>query len=252
MAPGGGGVVIVSSTANRPNKEYPGFRFTTSFVFLACSVSACGGLMFGYNIGVSGGVTAMSSASFLDMYNKEEQGIASSNDQYCKFDSHKLTFFTSSYLYLTALINADAFHFSMIIYVGRILLGGIIFQLVITIGNIFDANLINYSSNKIEVVDAVPAAIVGLVGSMCHIPDTPNSMIERGVSDENDKKNLQSRPRGGRDLCEPRGAYASEANKLQYQVVDDLLPTPHRDQFHHVLHSDSPPNSRLLKSSRSP
>ncbi|KAK9092396.1 hypothetical protein Syun_027307 [Stephania yunnanensis] len=248
---GGGGVVIVSSTANRPNKEYPGCRFTTSFVFFACSVAACGGLMFGYDIGVSGGVTAMS-ASFLDMYNKKEQGIASSNDQYCKFDSHKLTFFTSSDLYLAALINADAFHFSMIIYVGRILLGGIIFKLVITSGNIFGANLINYSSNKIEVVDAVPAAIVCLVGSMCHIPDTPNSMIERGVSEEYEKKNLQS----GRDLdihqeyyqdlCEPRGAYASEANKLQYQVVDDLLPTPHRDQFHHVLHSDSLPNSRRL------
>ncbi|KAK9152504.1 hypothetical protein Syun_010813 [Stephania yunnanensis] len=271
MSSGGG--VIVSSTAC---KEYPG-RFTC-FVFFACLVAACGGLMFGYDIGISGGVTSMSpflEAFFPDVYRKE-QGIVSSN-HYCKFDSHELTFFTSS-LYLAALLsqfpasftaskcgrklsivvagivflfgaalNAAAFHVSML-YLGRILLGvgvgfalqavplyisematskfrgslNTMFQLMITIG-IFAANLINYGSNKIKGgwgwrlslgLAAVPAAIV-LVGSMC-LPDTPNSMIERGVSEEDVKRNLQ-RLRGTanihqeyHDLCEAC-ANASEA-----------------------------------------
>lgn len=64
------------------------------------------------------------------------------------------------------------------------------FQLAITIG-ILVANLINYGTNKIKAgwgwrvslgLAAVPAIMMTL-GSLC-LPDTPNSLIERGNSDE--------------------------------------------------------------------
>ncbi|KAK9133873.1 hypothetical protein Scep_013401 [Stephania cephalantha] len=74
--------MAVSSTAC---KEYPvlaGFRGSSSS--RACLVAACEGLMFGYDIGISGGVTSMPSfleAFFPDVYRKE-QGIVSSNQYY--------------------------------------------------------------------------------------------------------------------------------------------------------------------------
>ncbi|KAK9097193.1 hypothetical protein Sjap_022690 [Stephania japonica] len=253
----GGGVVDSSSTM----KVYPGRM--TAFIIFATLVAACGGLMMGYDIGVSGGVTAMSSflePFFPDVYRKE-QGVVSSN-QYCKFDSHKLTFFTSS-LYLAALVvqwpasystskhgrkfsiivgaiifllgaalNAAAIHVAML-YIGRLLLGlgvgfviqavplylsemapsksrgflNTMFQFMITIG-ILTANLVNFGTNKIKGgwgwrlslgLAAVPAAIV-LLGSIS-LPDSPNSMIKRGVSEEEVKKNLR-RLRGTDDIHE--------------------------------------------------
>ncbi|KAK9133875.1 hypothetical protein Scep_013403 [Stephania cephalantha] len=249
-----GGAAVVSSSSSSS---------MTALVIFASLVAACGGLMLGYDIGISGGVTAMSSflqPFFPDVYRKE-QGIVSSN-QYCKFDSHKLTFFTSS-LYLAALLvqwpasystskhgrklsiiigavifllgaafNAAAIHVAML-YIGRLLLGlgvgfviqaaplylsemapsksrgslNTIFQLMITIG-ILLANLVNYATNKIQGgwgwrlslgLAALPAAIV-LLGSIS-LPDTPNSMIQRGASEEDVKKNLQ-RIRGTDDVHE--------------------------------------------------
>ncbi|RZR97422.1 hypothetical protein BHM03_00026611 [Ensete ventricosum] len=66
----------------------------------------------------------------------------------------------------------------------------IAFQLMITIGN-FIANLVNYSTNKIEGgwgwrlglgLAAVPSIII-TVGSL-FLPDTPNSLIERGHNEQ--------------------------------------------------------------------
>ncbi|KAJ4773289.1 Sugar transport protein 1 [Rhynchospora pubera] len=85
--------------------QYPG-RITSS-VIIACCVASSGGLIFGYDIGISGGVTSMD--SFLSKFfpsvdQLEEQGTSSS--QYCKFDSQLLTLFTSS-LYLAALVSSS-------------------------------------------------------------------------------------------------------------------------------------------------
>ncbi|XP_043693488.1 sugar transport protein MST7-like isoform X1 [Telopea speciosissima] len=96
-----GGVGFNSST-NNVGKNYPGK--ITCYVIWACFTAAWGGLIFGYDIGISGGVTSM--ASFLEkffpsVYRKET--INSSTNQYCKFDSMILTLFTSS-LYLAALV----------------------------------------------------------------------------------------------------------------------------------------------------
>ncbi|KAB5573618.1 hypothetical protein DKX38_000814 [Salix brachista] len=86
-------------------KEYPG-KFTGR-VFLTCIFAATGGLIFGYDLGISGGVTSMDvflKDFFPDVYRKESS-VKPSDDQYCKFDSQILTLFTSS-LYLAALVSS--------------------------------------------------------------------------------------------------------------------------------------------------
>lgn len=225
-------------------KQYPGRM--TPFVLMTCIVAATGGLIFGYDIGISGGVTSMDSfllKFFPDVYRKEKAD--KSTNAYCKFDSVSLTLFTSS-LYLAALvasffasvvtrkfgrkwsmfgggitflvgaaINGAAENVAMLI-IGRILLGigvgfanqsvpvylsemaparsrgmlNIGFQLMITVG-ILAANLINYGTAKIKggwgwrvslALAAVPAGII-TIGSL-FLPDTPNSLIERGFEDK--------------------------------------------------------------------
>nr|XP_016492936.1 PREDICTED: sugar transport protein 12-like [Nicotiana tabacum] len=125
----------------------------TWYVKWTCIMAAMGGLIFGYDIGISGGVTSMApflQRFFMSVYRKE--ALNTSTNQYCKFDSQLLTLFTSS-LYVAALfasiaashvskkygrirsmilgglfflsgavLNAAAIHISMLI-LGRILLG---------------------------------------------------------------------------------------------------------------------------------
>ncbi|PKA47918.1 Sugar carrier protein C [Apostasia shenzhenica] len=252
----GGGFVNSRGSRN----DYPGKL--TVFVFVTCVVAATGGLIFGYDIGISGGVTSMDSflsKFFPNVYHQEKADH--STNQYCKFDSQLLTTFTSS-LYLAALIasffassvtrvlgrkwsmlgggvtflagaflNGFARNVAMLI-AGRILLGigvgfanqsvpvylsemaparyrgtlNIGFQLMITIG-ILAANLINYGTSKMKGslgwrvslgLAAVPAAII-TVGSLL-LPDTPNSLIERGHDDE--AKAMLQRIRGTDDIHE--------------------------------------------------
>ncbi|KAK9085066.1 hypothetical protein Sjap_025477 [Stephania japonica] len=94
-----GGVMV---SAGEAGKNYPGRM--TGAVFMACFIAAFGGLIFGYDIGISGGVTAMKPflRKFFPSVYRKEIGADSTN-QYCKFDSETLTLFTSS-LYLLALI----------------------------------------------------------------------------------------------------------------------------------------------------
>ncbi|XP_040383224.1 hexose carrier protein HEX6-like isoform X3 [Oryza brachyantha] len=88
------------------NKEAPrryGGR-VTAFVTLSCITAGMGGVIFGYDIGVSGGVTSMDGflrKFFPDVYRRME-GTSVSN--YCKFDSELLTAFTSS-LYIAGLVT---------------------------------------------------------------------------------------------------------------------------------------------------
>ncbi|KAK4733222.1 hypothetical protein R3W88_007483 [Solanum pinnatisectum] len=96
---GGGGI----SHGNN-GKEYPGNL--TLYVTITCIVAAMGGLIFGYDIGISGGVTSMDSFLgnfFHSVYTKQKADT--STNQYCKFDSQTLTMFTSS-LYLAALFSS--------------------------------------------------------------------------------------------------------------------------------------------------
>ncbi|KAL5538784.1 hypothetical protein UlMin_044334 [Ulmus minor] len=93
-----GGVIVVSG-----GRDYHGD--ITAFVVVACLVAAMGGLIFGYDIGISGGVTSMEDfikRFFPSVLRKMSDEMGKENE-YCKFDSQLLQLFTSS-LHLAALI----------------------------------------------------------------------------------------------------------------------------------------------------
>ncbi|ONK71082.1 uncharacterized protein A4U43_C04F4540 [Asparagus officinalis] len=76
----------------------------TLYVILSCIMAGTGGVIFGYDIGIAGGVTSMEpflKKFFPQVYRKMKQDSDVSN--YCKFESQLLTSFTSS-LYLSALV----------------------------------------------------------------------------------------------------------------------------------------------------
>ncbi|KAL2463809.1 Sugar transport protein 13 [Forsythia ovata] len=75
----------------------------TPIVIISCIMAATGGLMFGYDVGVSGGVTSMDGflkKFFPVVYKRtKDPGL---NSNYCKYDNEGLQLFTSS-LYLAGL-----------------------------------------------------------------------------------------------------------------------------------------------------
>ncbi|XP_015066705.1 sugar carrier protein C [Solanum pennellii] len=267
-------------------KEYPGEL--TLYVTMTCIVAAMGGLIFGYDIGISGGVTSMDTflnRFFPSVYRKQKAD--NSTNQYCKFDSQILTMFTSS-LYLAALvsslvastvtrklgrrlsmlsggilfcagalINGFAQNVAMLI-IGRIFLGfgigfanqsvplylsemapykyrgalNIGFQLSITIG-ILVANVLNYFFAKIHwgwrlsLGGAMVPALIITIGSL-FLPETPNSMIERGNHDE--AKARLKRIRGIEDVDEEFNdlVIASEASRKIEHPWRNLLQKKYR------------------------
>ncbi|KAL3507911.1 hypothetical protein ACH5RR_033293 [Cinchona calisaya] len=88
-APGGGGTEFEAKI--------------TPIVVVSCIMAATGGLMFGYDVGVSGGVTSMGpflKKFFPVVYQRtQDKGL---NSNYCKYDNQGLQLFTSS-LYLAGL-----------------------------------------------------------------------------------------------------------------------------------------------------
>ncbi|TVU40043.1 hypothetical protein EJB05_13489, partial [Eragrostis curvula] len=91
----GEGFITTSSSA----RDYGG-RVTFSLVVTYLMAASCG-LIYGYDTGISGGVTQLE--SFLSKFFPEVL-IATKNtkrDNYCKYDNQWLTTFTSS-LYITA------------------------------------------------------------------------------------------------------------------------------------------------------
>lgn len=81
--------------------EYGGH--VTPFLVLSCVVACCGGFLFGYDLGISGGVTSMNSflkRFFPEVYSKKQDSKVS---HYCQFNSELLTLFTSA-LYIAGLL----------------------------------------------------------------------------------------------------------------------------------------------------
>ncbi|KAF9607609.1 hypothetical protein IFM89_037537 [Coptis chinensis] len=79
--------------------------YSKTFIFFCWTVAAFGGLMFGYDIGISGGVTAMDDfleKFFPKVYEKKKHA---KEDNYCKYDNQYVQLFTSS-LYLSALVSS--------------------------------------------------------------------------------------------------------------------------------------------------
>lgn len=102
----------------------------TIYVVFTCIIAASGGLMFGYDVGVSGGVTSMDEflgKFFPKVLRKKQQDSATS--VYCDYDSQTLQLFTSS-LYLAALV-ATFFASTVTRRYGRkvtMLIGGLFFD----------------------------------------------------------------------------------------------------------------------------
>ncbi|XP_031491249.1 sugar transport protein 5-like [Nymphaea colorata] len=85
-------------------REDFGGKLTVS-VYITCIVAASCGLIFGYDIGISGGVTTMEPflrRFFPSVLRKMRQ---SKQNEYCMYDSQLLTSFTSS-LYIAGLIGS--------------------------------------------------------------------------------------------------------------------------------------------------
>ncbi|KDD75412.1 sugar transporter, partial [Helicosporidium sp. ATCC 50920] len=236
----GGGIVTAGGPEGLEN--YPG-RLTGYVVFVAV-MAACGGLLFGYDIGVTGGVTSMASFQekfFPDVYEATTTNTGNTGP-YCKYDNQvlqtftstmflaglfssfafgwvtraygrKLTMFVASLLFiLGAGLQSGAVNLAML-FVGRAFLGfgigaansvvplyisevapfnfrgglNMLFQLATTFG-ILIAGLVNYGVEswdegwRLSLGLAAAFAIGLLVGSIV-LPESPNSLIERGQRD---------------------------------------------------------------------
>ncbi|CAN1328127.1 Sugar transport protein 7 [Linum perenne] len=240
-----GGSFGPAGVAKERAQQYQG-KVTTS-VIIACFIAAIGGSLFGYDVGISGGVTSNDEflkKFFPHVYEKKQQAH---ENNYCKFDDQGLATFTSS-LYFAGLVaslvaspitraygrrisiiiggisfligaslNAAAVHIAMLL-LGRILLGigigfgnqavplylsemapthlrgalNMLFQLATTLG-IFLANMVNYGTQKLEPwgwrlslgLAAFPAFFMAVGGML--LPETPNSLIERGLHEKGRK-----------------------------------------------------------------
>ncbi|GBF88488.1 hypothetical protein Rsub_01201 [Raphidocelis subcapitata] len=89
------GGAIVSGPGGRTH-EYAKGRITP-FVVLACFVGACTGLVFGYDIGIAGGVVAMPEFQKLFFPRVYEATMAKheSHDPFCKYDDPMISLFVS-------------------------------------------------------------------------------------------------------------------------------------------------------------
>ncbi|XP_076942067.1 sugar transport protein 13-like [Bidens hawaiensis] len=93
---GGGGLAVAAAGGVEFEAKI------TPIVIISCIMAATGGLMFGYDVGVSGGVTSMPDflkKFFPVVYRKTKEDLDSN---YCKYDNQGLQLFTSS-LYLAGL-----------------------------------------------------------------------------------------------------------------------------------------------------
>ncbi|KAL6905331.1 hypothetical protein ACP4OV_002932 [Aristida adscensionis] len=114
----------------------------TPFLVLSCVVAGSGGVLFGYDLGISGGVTAMDSflkRFFPEVHRKKHDSKVS---HYCQFNSELLTLFTSS-LYIAGLV-ATLIASSVTRRFGRrasMLIGGAVF----IAGSVFGGAAVNVS-----------------------------------------------------------------------------------------------------------
>lgn len=240
-----GGSIGPTGVSKERAAEYKGR--VTGYVIITCLVGAVGGSLFGYDIGISGGVTSMDDflKKFFPTVYRNKQHAHENN--YCKYNNQGLAAFTSS-LYLAGLVSslvaspitrkygrrgsiicgglsfiigatldASAVNLVMLI-LGRIMLGvgigfgnqavplylsemapthlrgglNMMFQLATTLG-IFTANMINYGTQKLRPsgwrlslgLAAAPAIVMTIGGIL--LPETPNSLIERGLVEKGRK-----------------------------------------------------------------
>ncbi|KAJ6810449.1 sugar transport protein 14 [Iris pallida] len=94
---------FVGGDVGKRAEQYEG-RITGHFI-IACLIGSLGGSLFGYDLGVSGGVTSMDDflkEFFPKVYERKQAHLHETD--YCKYDNQLLTLFTSS-LYIAGLIS---------------------------------------------------------------------------------------------------------------------------------------------------
>ncbi|KAL3532231.1 hypothetical protein ACH5RR_005752 [Cinchona calisaya] len=96
-----GGSLVPAGVANERAEQYQGR--VTPYVIIACTVAAIGGSLFGYDIGISGGVTSMDEFLHRFFYTVYKKKIHAHENKYCKYNNEGLAAFTSS-LYLAGLV----------------------------------------------------------------------------------------------------------------------------------------------------
>lgn len=96
-----GGSIGPAGVAKERAEQYQG-RVTCS-VIVACLVAAIGGSIFGYDIGISGGVTSMDPFLKKFFYTVYKNKKHAHENNYCKYNNQGLSAFTSS-LYLAGLV----------------------------------------------------------------------------------------------------------------------------------------------------
>ncbi|KAK9102355.1 hypothetical protein Sjap_019609 [Stephania japonica] len=100
-----GGAFVDPETAKRA--QHYEYNITRAFI-LSCMIGAIGGSLFGYDLGVSGGVTSMDDFLLRFFPKVYERKLAYKNEtDSCKYDNQVLTLFTSS-LYFAGLISTFA------------------------------------------------------------------------------------------------------------------------------------------------
>ncbi|KAK2388328.1 sugar transport protein [Trifolium repens] len=120
-----GGILPVDSTPIASINI--GSKLTLS-VIITCIVVASSGLLYGYDLGVSGGVTTM--VPFLEKFFPDilRKAASAEVNMYCVYDSQVLTLFTSS-LYLAGLVASIVASKVTALYGRRniIIIGGTLF-----------------------------------------------------------------------------------------------------------------------------
>ncbi|KNA08013.1 hypothetical protein SOVF_166430 [Spinacia oleracea] len=194
-------------------KQYEGG--VTGFVIFTCMVGATGGLIFGYDIGISGSLLngfAQNVAMLIIGRVFLGVGVGFCNQ--------------SVPVYLSEMAPANLR--------GALNIG---FQMATTIG-ILGANLINYATSNIKGhlgwrlslgLAGVPAAIVTIGGLI--LPDSPNSLIDRGQRQEARRMLIKIRGTENvdeefQDLIE-----ASEASKAVDNPWNNILQPKNRPQL---------------------
>ncbi|CAJ1948456.1 unnamed protein product [Sphenostylis stenocarpa] len=153
-----------------------------------------GGLLFGYDLGITGGVTSMEPLLIKFFPSVYKQMKDESNHESCLLLGFGVGYYNQSVpVYLSEMAPTTIR--------GALNIG---FQMMITIG-ILIANLINYGTSKLEYgwrvslgIGAVP--VIMLCAGSLFLGDPPNSLLERGKEEE--AKKMLQRIRGTENVEE--------------------------------------------------
>ncbi|XP_040372210.1 sugar transport protein 10 isoform X2 [Rosa chinensis] len=210
----------------------------TNYMLVACMVAAMGGLIFGYD---SGGVASREFflKNFFPALFPIDSDAKNHANLYCKEHRKQyINLFTSS-IYIAALV-ASLIASSVTRYCGRnvsMCLAGLIYLVGVSISavGIVVANYANYLTADIKggsgwrvalSMAIIPALMLG-VGSL-FLPNSPNSMLERGQSDK--AKELLQKLRGDSDVDQEFQdlVFASEVAKKVDNPWKDIMKPRYR------------------------